>query len=320
MVLKLDTLYLKRFKIMKNTADTRFYVYAYLDPRKPGKYVYGDYSFDFEPFYIGKGTGYRKNGHLKESSLKENSYKNNKIKKIIKETNDVPVILMLQSEITEQNALSLEKKFVALIGRSDLHKGPLTNLTDAGDGPSNYSQETKNKISKSNTGKKASIETKFKLSESRTGEKNPMFGRKGKDAPGYGRKMSDEEKQHLSNIKKGINVNAGKPILESTRKKLGDSTRGKTYEEIYGEEKAKELKSKRIESNKNRTVSQETKNKIAENNAKKTYKLTNPNGDIILIKNLSKFCKNNNLTATLMFTVAYGKQKQHKGWKCELVN
>jgi hypothetical protein len=36
-----------------------FYVYIYLDPRKPGNFVYGDFLFKFEPFYDGKGKGDR---------------------------------------------------------------------------------------------------------------------------------------------------------------------------------------------------------------------------------------------------------------------
>jgi hypothetical protein len=33
-----------------------FYVYAYLDPRKPGKFVYGNFMFDFFPRF-GWGCG-----------------------------------------------------------------------------------------------------------------------------------------------------------------------------------------------------------------------------------------------------------------------
>jgi len=32
----------------------KYYVYVYLDSRKPGKYKYGEYEFDYEPFYVGK--------------------------------------------------------------------------------------------------------------------------------------------------------------------------------------------------------------------------------------------------------------------------
>ena len=28
-----------------------FYTYVYMDTRKPGKFVYGEFQFDFEPFY-----------------------------------------------------------------------------------------------------------------------------------------------------------------------------------------------------------------------------------------------------------------------------
>ena len=36
--------------------EKKYYVYIYIDPRKPGKFKYGEYEFDYEPFYIGKGS------------------------------------------------------------------------------------------------------------------------------------------------------------------------------------------------------------------------------------------------------------------------
>ena len=58
--------------------DNRFYVYALLDPRKPGRYEYKDICFLYEPFYIGKGKENRCYDHFRGGSLKKNSYKNNK--------------------------------------------------------------------------------------------------------------------------------------------------------------------------------------------------------------------------------------------------
>ena len=74
---------------IKEQPENRFYVYAYLDPRKPGIYTYGEYTFDYEPFYIGKGTGSRLYRHLWESENNTtNNYKFRLIKKIIEETNN----------------------------------------------------------------------------------------------------------------------------------------------------------------------------------------------------------------------------------------
>lgn len=44
--------------------ERKYYTYIYLDPRKPGKYEYTlkneeTIRFDYEPFYVGKGTGNR---------------------------------------------------------------------------------------------------------------------------------------------------------------------------------------------------------------------------------------------------------------------
>lgn len=42
----------------------KFYIYVYLDPRKIGNYNYFDYKFDYEPFYVGKGSNDRYKEHL----------------------------------------------------------------------------------------------------------------------------------------------------------------------------------------------------------------------------------------------------------------
>ena len=66
-----------------------YYVYTLCDPRKPGAYEYGEYKFEYEPFYVGKGKSNRCTAHLKESSLKVKSYKNNKIKTILNENLEI---------------------------------------------------------------------------------------------------------------------------------------------------------------------------------------------------------------------------------------
>lgn len=82
--------------------ENRFYVYALLDPRKPGHYEYKNICFLYEPFYVGKGTGRRCLDHFKKSELKYNTYKNNKIKKIISKKMDV-IVVKIKEEMTEKN-------------------------------------------------------------------------------------------------------------------------------------------------------------------------------------------------------------------------
>jgi len=98
----------------------KYYVYAYLDPKKSGEFIYGSYKFDNEPFYIGKGCGSRYLRHLKCNE--HNHIKNNKINKI-KSSGDSPIIIKI-----------LEK----LIGRKCNKTGPLTNYHIGGQVSTKY--------------------------------------------------------------------------------------------------------------------------------------------------------------------------------------
>ncbi len=71
------------------TPDNIFYTYIYLDPRKFGVYEYGNYKFDAEPFYVGKGKDDRYLFYIHEAKSHSIKYVGNKhiyykIKKILK--------------------------------------------------------------------------------------------------------------------------------------------------------------------------------------------------------------------------------------------
>lgn len=129
------------------------YTYIYLDPRKSGTFNYineeYDLKFDYEPFYIGKGTNNRCNEGIKYS-LKNKSHKchkSNKIKNIFKE-NLKPIIIKIFENISEKEAYEHEIKLIKIIGRTE-NNGPLTNLAPGGEGGgSKHTKEWKDKLSK----------------------------------------------------------------------------------------------------------------------------------------------------------------------------
>lgn len=121
-----------------------YYTYVYLDPRKPGVYKYElsdneDITFNYEPFYIGKGKKNRDRYHLylRTSSKTHNKYLTFKIKKIIKDTGKNPIIQRCLNNVLEKEALNLEVKLIKHIGRKDLKTGSLCNHSDGGESNSN---------------------------------------------------------------------------------------------------------------------------------------------------------------------------------------
>lgn len=211
-----------------------FYNYIYVDPRKPGRYSYEglNMSFLYEPFYVGKGKNKRMFCH----SEKEKSYKGNKLKNIIsKGFNPYEYIIKIKKEIIELESLEYETYLIKTIGRYDLGLGPLTNLTDGGDGACNLSPKFKkvfSEMSKGNNNK----QSRYYLIN--------VKGFSEKEANDY-----LKEKGKKSGLKlKGRKLN----LTQEEIYKRSKHCKGKTYEEIYGEEKAKELKKKKSLSLKNK--------------------------------------------------------------------
>lgn len=126
-----------------------YYVYQYLSP------LTGD------PFYIGMGHGNRKDYHLKEAEkylankLNKKSRNLLKINTIVKllRANILPIITIIEEHLTKEEASCLEQTLIEHYGRIDLQTGVLTNMTPGGDGIQSWSPAQKRAISNLKKGK-----------------------------------------------------------------------------------------------------------------------------------------------------------------------
>jgi hypothetical protein len=59
---------------------------------------------------------------------------------------------------------------------------------------------------------------------------------------------------------------------------------------------------------------------VGENNLQsKEYEITDPDGNIYIIRGLAEWCRQNNLSRQAMGQVALGRYKQHKNYKCRRI-
>lgn len=82
-----------------------------------------------EPFYVGKGSIHKKEPYRRANV----STKRNNWWRRIADKHGVAVEIVAHF-VTDADAQTHEKTLIAEIGRADLGKGPLVNLTDGGDG------------------------------------------------------------------------------------------------------------------------------------------------------------------------------------------
>ena len=137
-------------------AINNFYVYIYLNPLKPGKYLYNGINFCFlyEPMYVGKGRKSRYLYHTRCANWKGcNSPFYDQIK-VILNSNNFPIVVKLQTKLTEKQSSDIEIDIISKIGRKDLGGGVLFNRTRGGDGivGCTFSKERRKEISKRMSG------------------------------------------------------------------------------------------------------------------------------------------------------------------------
>lgn len=147
--------------------------------------------------------------------------------------------IIVADGLTESDAKELEKKLIAQYKSNDRRYG--YNITIGGESASGYrhtektrkkmseqrkceknsfygkhhTEETKEKIRKAK--RNMSLETRIKMSKNHadvSGEKNPMYGKRGKDAHWYGKKHSVETKKKMSESAMGAKNHNSIPVLQ----------------------------------------------------------------------------------------------------------
>jgi hypothetical protein len=210
-----------------------FYIYIYLDSRKPGKYCYENICFIFKPFYVGKGKN-RRYLNINERS----DYFIKKINKI-KKLELKPIVFKLYENLSEKESLDKETELINEINIKN--PGILVNMTDGGEGTSGYehTEKTKKLMSKNHAdfngknhpmyGKHHSEKTKIKFRELHKGSNHSEKTKKkiseklkGENNPNYGKHPSEGIKEKMSKNRKGKCIGGNHTNFKMTNQKIID--------------------------------------------------------------------------------------------------
>lgn len=332
--------------VTKLIEDKRFYIYIYLDPRKPGIFTYEKYSFEFEPFYVGKGSSEQYMSHIKNAINKTdikngtNCYRYNKIRRIKEVTGQNPLVLKLKVHMPETNSLLLERKIIKMVGRLGTGKGPLVNHTDGGEGLSYIPKKSTVNLRKYSISLDGFIERFGKVEGiKRYNEKNRKIGFYN-TLEGYierygiieGTKLYNKKIERQSKTHKGENHYLNK-CSDRKREKIIDKTRGTNNYVNRLNPKARNAwldKNRRGDNNYLNKMGNKEKEKWLDKNRrdknspmygkKRPYICTNiDTKEKFCVEDLETFCRNKNLSSRQMRKVSCEEIKQghHRRWICE---
>lgn len=197
---------------------TNNYVYVLLNPLKKGVYKYNEYSFEYEPFYVGISNTdsyyIRENMHTdfvkNNATYSKNKIKNSIIRKILK-NNMEPISIRIIEGVTREIVCKEEIKLIELIGTKIDKSGPLSNISKGGDGGDTFT----------NNPRKEEIREKHRLNA--IGENNNMYGLPLEKRPSHIAKLNGNHwnkgriiSEKTRNIFKEINKGEGNPRAKKT--------------------------------------------------------------------------------------------------------
>lgn len=200
-------------------------------------YTYHDPSRDNEPIYVGKGSSGRAWSHLRRRDMHPFTYRLASMK-----TNGVQPIITIYGGLDDELAMLVEEELISKIGRKDLNKGPLLNLTNGGDGA---------------CGKIVSTETRSLMSRVRTGEKRTQETCQRISAALKGRRLSDQARVNISAGHVGVKyptarndkISAslkGHVVAKATREKISQKAKARSSSQnsMFGRVHSEEARQK----------------------------------------------------------------------------
>lgn len=223
-------------------------------------YVYALFRENGVPFYVGKGKGRRWTDHDAAARKGTKGHKNAIIRDMHARGAEL-IKTKIHEGLTESIAHEYEVALIKAIGRGK--NGPLTNLTEGGEGTSGFkhppgrkfSSEHKAKLSAARVGKKlspeqimkmslrmigrkASQETREKMSATRAGKKPTPEAIAKSAASRLGGKMSPEARAKMSAARRANKImmehiaslgtkQRGKKLSSETRAKISATGRGR---------------------------------------------------------------------------------------------